>query len=1027
MEKKNKENEKGEKGNVGEEGKRGQMFPEKYDHRTIEPKWPRKTHTSSRGLRPRSRGASLRGKENYNHRLIEPKWEKRWEKSGIYKAVDFAKKPKKYLLFEFPYPSGDRLHVGHGRSYTALDAVARKYRMSGFNVMLPMGWDAFGLPAENYAIKNKVNPNVVVKENIAHAKAQAKRWGLSIDWDREIDTTDPKYYRWTQWIFVQLFKKGLAYRSEVAVNWCPFCKTNLANEEVLSDGTHERCGNKTQRRMQKQWLLKITKYADRLIDDLKEVDYLPRIAQQQINWIGRSEGTQIEFKVQSSKFKVNEKVTVFTTRPDTLYGATFMVISPEHELVAKILEGKIGEIRGIREIGEYVEKAKRKTEIERVEETKDKTGVFSGLFAINPITKKEIPIWISDFVLSSYGTGAIMAVPAHDERDFAFAKKFGLPIVPVIIPRDQKEKKDEMWDFEKEAYTKVGEGITINSPEWNGLIPSEAIKKAISWLEEKGIGKKETSYHLRDWVFSRQHYWGEPIPMIFCEHCSQKIKSEIRNPKSEITAAGGIPPIGGTNSNFKFQISNSDMAGWWPVPEEQLPVELPYLEQYEPSGTGESPLSKVTDWVNTKCPHCGGPAKRETDTMPNWAGSNWYYVAYLFGDKLQNQESRINPFDKLRIDAEQSRSIKNQSEQGNIFLENKELLKYWLPVDLYNGGMEHTTLHLLYSRFIYKFLYDIGVVPTKEPYIRRRSHGMVLGPDGQKMSKSRGNVINPDEIIEAFGADTFRLYESFMGPFDQMIAWNQESLEGCCRFLKRVWNLVDGWEEKDDKGNPTSSGSAGLRGARKGELGEMGEKGLERKLNQTIKKVGEDIDNMKFNTAIAAMMELLNEMGERGNPISPSLTRLPTTLKLRGTSRGARKGEVGKEELEKFLLILAPFAPHITEQLWEKLGKKFSIHQQQWPQYNPDLLEEETVIIAVQVNGKLRGTIEVQSAKCKVQSEVEKIAKKDEKVKKYLAGPSFAESDSASHYAKATRDKSRGKREIKKTIFIPGKLINFVI
>lgn len=841
--------------------------------------------------------------DKYDHRSVEPKWEENWEKSGIYRAIDFDKKPKKYILFEFPYPSGERLHIGHAFAFTGTDVLARFNRMKGFNVLMPMGWDAFGLPAENYAIKTRINPMITTAKNIANSKIQAKRWGLSIDWDREVSTTDPKYYKWTQWIFLQWYKKGLAYKAEMPINWCPKCKIGLANEEVVS-GNCERCGTETTRRNIKQWIVKITAYADRLIEGLGKTEFIEKVKAAQINWIGRSEGAEVKFKIKNSKFKIE----VFTTRPDTLYGATFMVLSPEHELVRKILDGRVGNSGNIKEIEKYVEDARKKSDMERTELAKEKTGVFSGFYAINPATGKEIPIWISDFVLSSYGTGAIMAVPAHDERDFAFAKKFGLPIVPVIVPESRKglegDEGCEKWNFEEKAYTEVEKGITINSPEWNGLLPSEAIKKAISWIEKNNLGKKTVSYHLRDWIFSRQHYWGEPIPIIYCDKCGEV-----------------------------------------PVPEADLPVELPKVENYKPTGTGESPLATVSKWVNTKCPKCGGPAKRETDTMPNWAGSDWYYLAYPIAGKLGTKNA----------------NLKTQKFHGNLFLDNLDLLKYWLPVDVYVGGDEHNTLHLLYSRFTYQFLNDIGAVPKEipEPYFKRLSHGVILGPDGQRMSKSRGNVINPDEVVEAFGADSLRLYLMFMGPFDYTMTWSQESLEGCYRFLKRVWNLAS---------------NVVIEGPGEGKEDE----GVKRKLNQTIKKVGEDIGAMKFNTAIAALMELLNELD--------------------------KKDRLNKSTLQDFLLLLAPFAPHITEELWEKMGNEFSIHQQLWPEYDPDLIGEETVTIAVQINGRLRGTIQVQSAKCKVQSEVEKMAKEDEKIKKYLEG-----------------------HEEKRTIYVPGRLINFVI
>jgi len=854
-------------------------------------------------------------KEKYDFREIEPKWEKRWEEVGLYQAEDKSSKPKKYILFEFPYPSGERLHIGHAFSFIGTDVLARFYRMRGFNVLCPMGWDAFGLPAENYAIKTGINPMITTAENIANAKAQAKRWGLSVDWTREIATTDPKYYRWTQWIFLQWYKKGLAYKAKMPINWCPRCKIGLANEEVVA-GKCERCGAEVTRRDINQWVVKITAYAERLIEGLEKTAFIEKVKAAQVNWIGRSEGAQIEFKVKSAKFKVDkeELITVFTTRPDTLYGATFMVVSPEHEIVASLLSSKFKiQSSKLTEIRNYVERAKKKSDLERTDLAKEKTGVFSGLYAINPVTGKEIPVWISDFVLASYGTGAIMAVPAHDERDHAFAKKFGLPIVPVIVP---EERTGESWNFEEKPYTEVERGITINSPEWNGLVPSEAIKKAIEYLEKKGIGKRAVSYHLRDWIFSRQHYWGEPIPIVYCEKCGEV-----------------------------------------PVPEEELPVELPKVENYKPTETGESPLAAVEEWVKTKCPKCGGPAKRETDTMPNWAGSDWYYLAYPLADKLAGQSSKpclwAGRFE-----------VQNYSGR-DIFTENLELLRYWLPVDIYVGGDEHNTLHLLYSRFTYQFLWDLGVMPKEipEPYYQRVSHGVILGPDGQRMSKSRGNVINPDEIVEGFGADSLRVYLLFMGPFDATLTWSQEGLEGCYRFLRRIWLAVNDFLSQKLSGNQ----KAGDR------------KQLARKLNQTIKKVGEDIANFKLNTAVAAIMELLNEVS--GNQLV-----------------------VDQDFWEKFLLILAPFAPHITEELWERLGKEFSIHKQSWPEYDPKLITEEMVTIAVQINGKLRTVIEVESEKGKDGNEVERIAKGDEKIKKYLEG-----------------------RKVKRTIFVPGKLINFVI
>ncbi|PIV01616.1 leucine--tRNA ligase [Candidatus Shapirobacteria bacterium CG03_land_8_20_14_0_80_39_12] len=840
----------------------------------------------------------------YNHREIELKWIAKWGKENIFRAIDLDFKPKKYILFEFPYPSGERLHIGHTFAFTGTDVLARFNRMNGFNVLCPMGWDAFGLPAENYAIKTGINPMITTAENIGRSKVQAKRLGLSIDWEREITTTDPKYYCWTQWIFLQWYKKGLAYKKEMPINWCPKCKIGLANEEVVA-GRCERCGAEVTRRNINQWVIKITAYADRLIEGLKKTAFIEKVKAAQINWIGRSEGAEIKFAIRNSQFAIE----VFTTRPDTLYGATFMVISPEHELVEKLLKRETGGSGNLGEIKKYVENSQKKSEMERTELSKEKTGVFSGLYAVNPVTQKEIPVWISDFVLASYGTGAIMAVPAHDERDFAFAKKFNLPIIPVIVPKEEPASvaldatMAGKWNFDEKAYVEVEKGITINSPEWNGMIPNEAIKKATTWLKKKGIGKKAVSYHLRDWIFSRQHYWGEPIPIIFCDKCGEV-----------------------------------------PVPEEDLPVELPKVEKYEPTDTGESPLAAITDWVNTTCPKCGGPAKRETDTMPNWAGSDWYYLAYPLASMLGNQKSKI----------------KNQKLQINLFSENLELLKYWLPVDVYVGGDEHNTLHLLYSRFTYQFLWDLGVLPKEipEPYFKRLSHGVILGSDGQRMSKSRGNVINPDEIMEAFGSDTLRTYLMFMGPFESTMAWRQEALEGCYRFLKRVRLLV----ERDFQGQSTG-----------------GEKtNLVRKLHRTIKKVGEDITEMKFNTAVAAMMEFINVW--QGSP------------------------GMAKEDIGKFLQILAPFAPFITEELWQKLGNSFSVHNSAWPEFEAKLIEEDSVTVAVQVGGKLRGTVEIPAAVSKTQNEVEKEAKENSLVKKYLEG-----------------------QTIKKVIFVPGKLVNFVI
>ncbi len=817
--------------------------------------------------------------KQYDPSKIEKKWQKIWGEKKIFSALDFDQKPKKYLLFEFPYPSGDRLHVGHARSYTALDAMARKARMEGYNVLLPMGWDAFGLPAENYAIKNKVSPQKITAENIANSKEQAKSWGLSIDWEREINTTDPEYYKWTQWIFVQLFKKGLAYRAKTQVNWCPSCKTNLANEEVLSDGAHERCGFQTEKREQEQWLIKITEYADRLIDDLAEVDYLDKIKTQQINWIGRSKGTTIKFELKASSMSDIKgspdvghlnPVEVFTTRADTLFGCTYLVIAPEF----KYLENLKTQITNLKEVEEYIEKTKKKSVIDRTNGEKEKAGVkLEGVTAINPINGVEIPIFVADYVLADYGTGAVMAVPAHDERDWDFAKKYELPI-KESVSSDESE-------FPNKSF--VDDGHLVDSGDFTGLTSAEARKKITGKLKKDGLGDFKTTYHLRDWIFSRQRYWGEPIPLVFCEKC-----------------------------------------GWQAFDEKDLPVRLPELEHYEPSGTGESPLAKVTDWVNTTCPHCGGEAKRETDTMPNWAGSNWYFIAYILKSKILNLKSE------------------------DFF--SKKILAYWMPVDLYNGGMEHTTLHLLYSRFIYKFLYDIGVAPTKEPYAKRRSHGMILGPDRQKMSKSRGNVVNPDEIITKYGADTFRLYEAFIGPFDQTVSWSDESLAGCYRFLNRVWTLTQ--EKVSNSPTPPD---------------------LKKKLHRTIKKVSEDIDAMKFNTAVASMMEFVNDW--------------------------QKEGSLNTNDVQDFLKILSPFAPHISEELAEAFGTKEILTTSSWPQYDETLIKDDIVTIVIQENGKLRGTIEVPSGS--TETEVLSICKNSPKFASISESP-------------------------KKTIYVPDRLINFV-
>lgn len=797
----------------------------------------------------------------YNSQKIERKWQKIWEEQNLYQAKDFDKKPKKYLLVEFPYPSGDGLHVGHIRSYTVLDALSRQQRMAGYNVLYPMGWDAFGLPTENYALKTGTHPRQVTDKNIKIFKKQMESLGLSFDWSREIDTTDPKYYKWTQWIFLQLFKKGLAYQDEMPINWCPSCKIGLANEEVIG-GKCERCGHQTEKKQLKQWMLRITKYADRLIEDLNKVDYLDKIKTQQINWIGRSFGTVVEFNIPELK----KSIKVFTTRIDTLFGATALIIAPEHDLV-KDLTVKEQE----NEVNKYIKASRKKSEFERTQLEKEKTGVFSGSYCINPANSEKVPIWIGDYVIAAYGGGAVMVVPAHDKRDYAFAKKFNIEMKGVVAG----------GDISKEAY--VGYGKLINSGQFNDLSSEKAIQKITQWLKEKGSGNETVQYKLRDWVFSRQHYWGEPIPIIHCQKC------------------GAVP-----------------------VPEEDLPVELPYVKRYEPSETGESPLVKIKDWIETKCPQCGGKGERETDTMPNWAGSSWYFLRY------------IDPHNKEKF-------------------ADTDKLKYWLPVDLYNGGMEHTTLHLLYSRFWHKFLYDIGVVPTEEPYQRRVSHGVVLAEDNQKMSKSRGNVINPDEIIKTHGADALRLYEMFMGPFDQMISWNTKGLEGGARFLNRLWRLFD-----DESKVGKSSDKETLTG-----------------LHQLIKKVTEDLLAMKFNTAIAAFMEFFNFWSNENKTLS-------------------------KKDAGIFLCLLAPFAPHIAEELWEQLGNKESIFLQSWPQSDKNLAKEDVFDLVVQINGKLRLT--VKAPLNIIQKEAEKLVLSQEKIKKYLTG-----------------------KKPKRIIFVKNKLVNLVI
>ena len=763
----------------------------------------------------------------YNFKKIEKKWQKKWYSEGTFNAKDDYSMKKWYGLIEFPYPSGQGLHVGHPRSYTALDVIARKKRMQGYNVLFPIGFDAFGLPAENYAIKNHIHPKITTEKNIAHFKSQLKSIGFSFDWSREVNTTDPDYYKWTQWIFIQLYKHGLAYKATMPINFCTGCKVGLANEEVVN-GVCERCGSPVVQKEKSQWMLKITEYAKRLIDDLDDVNYLDKIKAQQINWIGRSEGAEVTFKIADS----DETLTVYTTRPDTLFGATYMVVAPEHHIIEKLSS----KITNMTEVEEYKRKTALKSDFERSELNKDKTGCeVKGIKAINPLTGKEIPIWISDYVLITYGTGAIMAVPAHDTRDHEFATKFNLPIVQVI----KSNSDDVVCDVQKEAFTDVETGILINSGFLNDLSVKDAKKKVIEYLEENNIGKRQVNYKLRDWVFSRQRYWGEPIPMVHCEKC-----------------------------------------GWVPIPEDELPLKLPDIEDYEPGENGESPLAKHTDWVNTTCPHCGGKATRETDTMPQWAGSSWYYLRYM-------------------------------DPHNDKALASKEALEYWSPVDWYNGGMEHTTLHLLYSRFWHKFLYDIGVVPTREPYQKRTSHGMILGSNGEKMSKSKGNVVNPDEVVDEFGADSFRVYEMFMGPFDQTAPWSMESIRGCSKFLDRVWNmqtmLIDG-----DSYSPK----------------------FEKMMHRAIKKVSSDIEEMKFNTCISTFMTMVNEF--------------------------YKEKTINKAEFKTFLQLLNPFAPHITEELSQSvLGEKEDLSYQKWPEYDESKTIADEITLPIQFNGKLKGTVQI--------------------------------------------------------------------
>ncbi len=801
--------------------------------------------------------------EKYNFSEIEKKWQEKWEKDGCFHAVNGSDKPKYYALIEFPYPSGQGLHVGHPRGYTALDIIARKRRMEGYNVLYPIGWDAFGLPTENYAIKNKIHPKIVTKNNVEHFKQQLQMLGFSFDWSREVNTTDPEYYKWTQWIFLKLFEKGLAYKQEMPINWCTGCKVGLSNEEVVN-GVCERCGSEVVQKRKSQWMLKITEYAQRLIDDLDDLAYIEKVKTQQRNWIGRSEGAEVKFELSSG-----DDLIVYTTRADTLFGATYVVMSPEHELVQKLKP----QIANWDDVADYMAQAAKKSEFERTELAKDKTGVqLEGVYAVNPVNGAKLPVWISDYVLVTYGTGAIMAVPAHDGRDWEFAKKFGLPIIEVVAGGK---------NVQEEVYADVAQGTLVNSGFLDGMSVKEAIPAMIDWLEKQGLGKRKVNFKLRDWVFSRQRYWGEPIPLVHCDKC-----------------------------------------GWVAIPESELPLELPEMKEFEPGENGESPLAKAHDWINTTCPHCGGPAQRETDTMPQWAGSSWYFLRYM---------------DPHNSDA----------------LASKEALEYWSPVDWYNGGMEHTTLHLLYSRFWHKFLYDIGVVPTKEPYFKRTSHGMILGENNEKMSKSRGNVVNPDEVVNEFGADAFRTYEMFIGAFDQSTPWSQQGLRGCYKFIERVWNLQD-----------MVTNEEGYSEA------------LEKNVHKTIKKVGEDYERMKYNTAIAAMMSLVNDFYK-----AESIT---------------------KGEFMTLITLLNPVAPHMTEELWERFGGEGYLSLAPWPSYDEEKTHDDEIEIVVQINGKIRDKMMIAAGLDK--DGTEKAAMQSEKVKSEING-----------------------KTVVKVIAVPGKLVNIVV
>ena len=879
----------------------------------------------------------------YDHKKIETKWQKYWLTKNVFAAVDKSAKPKYYCLIEFPYPSGDGLHVGHLRSYTALDILARKRRMQGYNVMYPIGFDAFGLPSENYAIKTGIHPQTTTENNIKIFTRQLQAMGFSFDWQRAVTTTDPKYYKWTQWIFLKMYEKGLAYKAKIPINWCLSCKIGLANEEVVN-GRCERCGGPVEKRQKEQWLFKITDYADRLLEDLDSVDYLERIKIQQQNWIGRSEGAEVNFQVIANGAKQfhkeedkiassavpprNDNLTVFTTRPDTLFGATFMVIAPEHPLILNLKN----QISNLKEVEKYIAVAKKKSDLERTEVNKEKTGLeLKGLMAINPVNNKEIPVFVADYVLISYGTGAIMAVPAHDQRDFEFAKKYGQPVTQVIEPTNGSGKK---IDLKTEAYEEVNEGVMINSGRFNGLSVGKCINEITAWLAKRGVGRPAVNYKLRDWIFSRQRYWGEPIPIIYCRKC---LEAKTQNSKS--SAKGGPQPEADaplvhassgksqSQEGVDYVLINGQEYAIIPLPENYLPLELPKVKSYEPTDSGESPLAAIADFVNTRCPFCGGQAIRETDTMPNWAGSNWYFLRYADPD-------------------------------NNKALADKKNLAYFLPVDWYNGGMEHTTLHLLYSRFIYKFLWDLGAVPEScgpEPYQKRTSHGMVLGSGGEKMSKSRGNVVNPDQVVAELGADTLRCYEMFMGPFDQAIPWDTKGVIGVRRFLEKVWQTFQ---------SLISQKLSVVKGEKLMPL-----------LHRTIKKVSADIESQDYNTAISALMIFINQAAADG---------------------------LDKKTGETFLKILSPFAPHLVEELWQQLGHKRSIIQEPWPEFDEALAQNKEIELVIQINGRVKDKMIVPADIN--EQRAEKLALDRPKVLSQLAG-----------------------KQIKNVIFIPGRLINFVV